>query len=309
MPNKHNAALPRDFWISEWEKRAILDYHADHPSEGYRRLTYMMLDANIVAVSPSTTYRVLKKAGAMRKWNGEKSKKGTGFVQPRAAHKHWHVDVSYVNISGTFYYFCSLLDGYSRFLTHWEIRPAMKESDIEVIIERAKEKFPAARPRIISDNGPQFISRDFKEFIRLSGMTHVRTSPYYPQSNGKIERFHQSLKRECIRPKTPMTLEDARRVVGEFVQQYNDQRLHSAIGFITPRDRLEGRAEAIFAQRKLKLHAARERRKGELKRQEIQAANPPPVAAISAQATDMAGPPAAIRLDSDSLRVQHRINR
>jgi len=83
----------------------------------------------------------------------------------------------------------------------------MKESDVEIILRRAREKFPDARPRIISDNGPQFIARDFKEFIRISGMTRVKTSPYYPQGNGKLERYH------------------------------------SAIGYITPADKLQGRAE------------------------------------------------------------------
>ncbi len=85
----------------------------------------------------------------------------------------------------------------------------MREADVEVILQRANEKCPEAKPRVISDNGPQFIARDFKEFIRISGMTHVRTSPYYPQSNGKIERRHKSLKSECIRPGTP-PLQDAR---------------------------------------------------------------------------------------------------
>jgi transposase InsO family protein len=75
----------------------------------------------------------------------------------------------------------------------------MTEADIEIILQGAKEKCPEARPRIISDNGPQFIAKDFKEFIRISGMTHVRTSPFHPQSNGKNERWHKSLKRECIR--------------------------------------------------------------------------------------------------------------
>jgi transposase InsO family protein len=70
----------------------------------------------------------------------------------------------------------------------------MTEMDVEIILQRAKERFPEARPRIISDNGPQFIAKDFKEFIRISGMTHVRTSPYYPQSNGKLERFHATIK-------------------------------------------------------------------------------------------------------------------
>jgi transposase InsO family protein len=81
-----------------------------------------------------------------------------------------------------FYYLCSILDGFSRFLVHWDLRESMREVDIEVILARAKEKYSEAKPRIISDNGPRFIARDFKEFIRISGMTHVRTSPSYPQS-------------------------------------------------------------------------------------------------------------------------------
>ena len=137
----------------------------------------------------------------------------------------------------------------------------MTESDVEVILQRAREIFPAARPRIISDNGPQFIARDFKEFIRISGMTHVRTSPYYPQSNGKIERYHRTLKTTAIRPKTPLSLDDARRIVGEFVVHYNTVRLHSAIGYVAPLDKLEGRAGMIVKERDRKLEAAREARK------------------------------------------------
>jgi transposase InsO family protein len=137
----------------------------------------------------------------------------------------------------------------------------MTESHVETIIQRAREKFEGEKPRIISDNGPQFIARDFKEFIRISGMTHVRTSPYYPQSNGKIERWHQSLKRECIRPKTPLSLGEARTIVGQFVDHYNNDRLHSAIGYITPKDKLEGRDHEIFAERDRKLQSAREKRK------------------------------------------------
>ena len=127
----------------------------------------------------------------------------------------------------------------------------------EIVLQRAHERFPAARPRIISDNGPQFIAKDFKQFIRLSGMTHMRTSPYYPQSNGKMERWHQSAKTECIRPQTPLSLEEALRVVTKYVEHYNTIRLHSAIGYITPKDKLEGRAEQIFAARDAKLEAAR----------------------------------------------------
>src|SRR5262249_1684300 len=114
------------------------------------------------------------------------------------------------------------------------------EADIEIILQAAKEVYPAARPGIISDNGPQFIAKDFKEFIRISGMTHVRTSPFYPQSNGKIERWHKSLKGECIRPGTPLSLEDARRLVEGYVDHYNNVRLNSATGYVTPKDMLAG---------------------------------------------------------------------
>jgi transposase InsO family protein len=221
----------------------------------------MMLDQNIVAVSPSSTWRVLSKAGLLQKWNQKPSLKGTGFVQPLLPHEHWHVDVSYINICGTFYYLCSFLDGCSRSIIHWEIREQMTEPDIEIILQRAKEKYPTARPRIISDNGPQFIAKDFKEFIRISGMTHVRTSPFYPQSNGKLERFHKTIKTECIRPGTPLSLDDARRIVEKYIEHYNTVRLHSAIGYVTPTDKLNGRDKEIFKERDRKLEEARELRK------------------------------------------------
>lgn len=259
--NEHNALIPRDFWLDLWEQEAIVKFAENNPLEGYRRLTFMMLDQNIVAVSPSSTWRVLTKAGMLQKWNKKLSLKGTGFIQPLRPHEHWHVDISYLNIHGTFYYLCSFLDGCSRSIIHWEIREQMTETDVEIILERAKEKYPEARPRIISDNGPQFIAKDFKEFIRISGMTHVRTSPYYPQSNGKLERFHKTIKTECIRPGVPLSLDDVRRIVEKYIVHYNTVRLHSAIGYVTPVDKLNGRDQEIFKERDRKLEEARELRK------------------------------------------------
>src|SRR5262245_53341515 len=107
--NEHNGLVPRDHWIEEWERQAIIDYFDRHPLEGYRRLTFMMLDEDVVAVSPATTYRVLSKAGRLNRLNRVPSKKGTGLVQPVRPHDHWHIDVSYLNLGGTFYYLCSVL--------------------------------------------------------------------------------------------------------------------------------------------------------------------------------------------------------
>lgn len=259
--NAHNGLIPREGWLLESEREAIIGYFIQHPDEGYRRLTYMMMDADIVAVSPSTVYRTLKAEGLLCRRAVKPSKKGTGFVQPLRAHQEWHIDVTYINLSGTFYYLCSVLDGFSRYIAHWDIREAMKVADVELIVQRALEAFPGVKPKLISDNGPQFIAKDFKEFIRLAGMTHVRTSPYYPQSNGKQERMQASVKRECIREKCPRTIEEARRWVGEYIEHYNTRRLHSAIGYVTPLDMLEGRQAAIHAARDKKLEAARERRR------------------------------------------------
>ena len=238
----------------------ICNFARQNPLEGYRNMTFMMLDADVVACSPSSVYRVLKKAGLLAGQTPNVTKKGTGFVQPLKPHQEWHIDYSYLNIAGTFYFLCSILDGYSRFLVHFEIREKMEEIDVQNILQRAREKFPGVTPRIISDNGPQFIAKNFKEFIRVVGMTHVRTSPYYPQSNGKIERFFKSVKGECIRVNVPLSLEDARRIVADYVIHYNEVRLHSAVGYVTPKDQLLGNDEAIHAARDRKLIEARERR-------------------------------------------------
>ena len=259
--NEHNGKVPRDFWLMRDEEQAILDFNAKYPLEGYRRLAFMMLDADIVAVSPSTVYRVLSKAGRLSRFPKSKSLKGTGFVQPEKAHQHWHVDMAYLNIGGTFYYLCALLDGFSRAIVHWEIRESMTERDVECIAQRALEKFPGVKPRIISDNGPQFIAKDFKVFVRIAGLTHVRTSPYYPQSNGKLERWNGTVKADALRITPPKDLEDARRIVGRFVEHYNAKRLHSAIGYIAPNDKLAGNETTIWAARDRKLEAARELRR------------------------------------------------
>jgi transposase InsO family protein len=259
--NEHNGKVPRDHWLEVWERDAIVDFHDKNPLNGYRRLTFMMLDDDLVAASPTTVYRVLKAAGRLDRWNPKPSKKGDGFVQPLAAHDHWHIDITYINVAGTFYYLCLVLDGYSRYIVHWELRESMKEAEVEVVLQRAQERFPGAKPRVISDNGPQFVARDFCNFIRMCGMTHVRTSPHYPQSNGKLERINKTLKTDAIRPNCPDTPEEARRLVGNFVEHYNDHRLHSAIGYVAPADKLAGREKEIWALRDQRLEAARARRK------------------------------------------------
>lgn len=258
--NEHNSWIPRDHWLLDHERAAIVQYFEEHPLDGYRRLAFMMLDADVVAASPSTVYRVLRAKGLLANRFSKPSRKGTGFIQPLRVHEHWHVDVSYINVGGTFYYLCSVLDGASRFIVYHELRESMKESEVELILQRARERFPEASPRIISDNGPQFVAKDFKEFIRLAGMTHVRTSPYYPQSNGKIERWHRSIKVEGIRLADIRDYAHACKVINTYIDYYNNTRLNSAIGYIAPADKVAGREKEIFDKRDRKLELARAQR-------------------------------------------------
>ena len=257
QPNKHNGEIPKKHWLLESEKQAIIDYRKQHPEVGYRYLSYQMLDENIVAVCPSSVYRVLKSANLLASSWRKTSKKGTGFSQPTFPHEHWHIDISYINIAATFYYLCSILDGYSRYIAHSELRETMKEADIEIILQKAKEKFPTATPRIISDNGPQFIANDFKGFIRMMEMTHVKTSPYYPQSNGKLERWHGTIKSECVREHALTSLGQAENIITEYVEYYNQERLHSSIGYVAPVKKLQGLEPIIFKERKAKLADAK----------------------------------------------------
>jgi len=232
--NEHKALVPRDHWIEPDERTRLLAFHAKNSLEGYRRLTFMMLDQDIVAVSPSTTYRVLSAAGVIDRWNKTPSKKGSGFVQPQRPHEHWHVDIAYLNILGTFYYLCSVLDGASRAIVHHEIREAMKESDVELILQRAREKPPDARPRVISDNGPQF------HRARLQGVHPGRRHGPRPHLAllPAVQRYDRALAHDSQARRDPRSLArehrprsaSRRRVRGTLQQRAAAQRdrLHHA---------------------------------------------------------------------------------
>ena len=260
-PRRERKAIPRSHYLLPEEREAILAYARSHAENGYRRLTYMMIDEDVASVSPSSTYRVLLEGGLLHRWNRSESGKGRGFHQPGRPHEHWHTDIKYVNFQGTFLFLISVIDGYSRFIVHHELRASMEEYDVQITLERALENYPQERPRLITDNGSQFIAKDFAQFLRLKGLQHVRTSIGYPQSNGKIERYHATINSECLRRKSMITLDDARRQIAQYVEFYNTKRLHSALFYLTPEDVLFGRMRERIAEREDKLFRAAERRR------------------------------------------------
>lgn len=256
-----NRTVPKSHWLLDEERQIILAYAKDHPCENHRQLTYRMLDENIVAVSPSTTYRILKSAGHFNRWvvPGEPHK--TGFDQPTHTHEHWHIDIKYVRIDLCYFYLISILDGYSRYIVHFELRERMTALDVEITLARALEKVPGVHPKVISDNGSPFIARDLHDYLRWVKLDQVRTRPRHPQSNGKLERWHRSLEEECLRQKALLNLEDARRIIGQYVTYYNTRRLHSALFYLTPEDFLQGRVQRRINERIEKLRIAKEHRK------------------------------------------------
>ena len=133
----------------------------------------------------------------------------------------------------------------------------MQESDVEITLQKALEKFPGYKPRIISDNGTQFISRDFREFLSLVELKHIRTSVAYPQSNGKIERFHRTINEEHLRKTSMIDIDDARKQLNDYIDHYNNKRLHSALFYLTPNDFLNNRIDQKIKERETKLYNAR----------------------------------------------------
>ena len=265
--NNHNGTIPKVHWLTPEERQAVIDYARKYISsgcyylkDGYRRIAYNGLDENVFAVSPTSVYRVLSQAGLLNKWKGKHSGKGSGYRQPDAPHLEWHTDIKYVNYRGTFLFFIGVMDGYSRYILHHELRISMTEYDVEITLQRAHEKFPDKKPRLISDNGGQYVAKDFKLYLNELGLQHVKTSPCYPQSNGKIERFHRSLEDECIRTTSLINLEDARKQIADYVDHYNNKRLHSALFYLRPVDFLSGNVEELLKARQDKLDKASERR-------------------------------------------------
>lgn len=267
--NEHNSNLAKINWTTPEEVVAIINYAQHHYSnndfflrDGYRRLTYRMLDEDVAAVSPSTVYRILKKVGLLNMWHtGKTNSKGNGFNQPTAPHQHWHTDIKYMNFRGSFVFLISVMDGYSRYIVHHEVRNHMTANDVELTLQRAKEKHPDKKPKLISDNGSQFIAKDFKEFIKNVELTHVKTSVAYPQSNGKLERFHRSISTECLNTKSFLSIEDARTTVAKYVDHYNRVRLHSSLNYLTPEDYLLNRQDEKIQIRERKLMQASSKRK------------------------------------------------
>jgi transposase InsO family protein len=257
IETKHNNNIPKNYYLTPDEIRAIILYCSANPLKGYRVQSWEMVDANVAYVSCSSVYNIIKRYNLGKKWAEVEEMKKKGFDQPVAVHEQWHIDFSYIRIGGAFYYFLGILDGYSRRMLNWRLCRNMEGINAEILVAETKELYPEARnPRIISDNGSQFISKDFEELLVFLEFGHTLTSANHPQSNGKLERFNRTLKSEHVRRSAYINFKDACIRMSEWIAYYNSKRLHSAIWYLTPNDVFYNRTEGRLAERKEKLHTA-----------------------------------------------------
>jgi len=254
IPHSPRAALPEEI-------EAVVNYANAQPREGYRRLAWMMIDDDIAYLTPSTLYRILDRYDLLYRW--KRPEPGYGRKVPEATYPNevWHVDLMYLWVRGRWYFLVSVLDSYSRFIVHWELALSMRAQEIAEIIVAALEKVPGKKPRIVRDNGSQFAAKEWREVIRHFEIEEIPIRVRHPESNGRIERYHRSVREEAFGDRELEDFYHARDILKQWVRYYNEERLHSALNYLRPVDYYRGNPEALLTERKRKLTAATTRRK------------------------------------------------
>jgi putative transposase len=240
------------------EKAAVIAYALAHPKDGYRRLTWQMIDADVAYLSEASVYRVLTEADCLARWKRHRSA-GTAPAKPTRPHERWHTDLMYLRVQDSWYFLVTVLDAYSRYVVHWEVLSTMTAADVRLVIQQALEQ-TGATPQVVTDNGSQFTAAEFKDLVRRFAFEHIRIRWYHPESNGAVERFHRST-REALGAEDLRNLARARELLGAWVRQYNDTRLHAALGYLPPAEYYRGNPAARQAERRAKLETGRAKRR------------------------------------------------
>lgn len=249
------------------EKKAVITYARRHPELRHRELAWRMVDEDVAYLSPSTVYRVLKEANLVCPWRRRTKRKKASEEKATRPDQRWSTDLMHVQVGGRVYYFVAFLDEYSRFIVHHEMLLGMDGLTVSLSAQKAIETLPKGRdgkpattPEIRSDNGSCYISKEFRVVLQENGLGHHRIQPHCPEENGLIERANRTL-RESLDGEELTDLLTAERVIARLVRRYNEERLHSALGYLPPREFYRGEPARRFEERRVKLFQARHRRR------------------------------------------------
>jgi len=250
-------AVPRGLYEPlPQEKAAVCEFALEQPTDGYRRLTWMLLDANVAALSESGVYRILREAGLNRRWRRSVVCSLRKPTPPTRPDEQWHIDLMYLWVAGRWYFFVAVLDAYSRYIVHWELLTSMLAQDVVAVPHAALLLVPGATPRIVHDRGSQFTGKDFRNLVKYFALEDIKIRVNHPQSNGLYERFNGSTRREGIGDIELRDLYHAREVLEGWIERYNTQRLHSSLGYLPPVEYYRGNPQQRQAERREKLAAA-----------------------------------------------------
>jgi putative transposase len=242
--------------ITPEEETRILVVAREFPDLSSRQLSAWITDNEGFAISEATVYRILRREGLVKRQETQLMAAKEYHTKTTGPHQMWATDASYFRVVGWgYYYLVTVMDDYSRFILAWKLQKDMSANSLIEVVQEAVDttgmtEVPVEdRTKLLSDNGSGYVSRVFRDYLRLVGIEHILSAPFHPQTNGKVERYQQSLKREVnqLPYELPSQLDKA---IADFVDYYNYRRYHKALGNVTPADVLYARREDILRRRK-----------------------------------------------------------
>jgi putative transposase len=242
--------------ITPNEERRILAIAREFPELSSRQLSAWITDNEGFAVSESTVYRILRREGLVKRQEFQIEAAKEYHTKTARPHQMWATDASYFRVVGWgYYYLVTVMDDYSRFILGWKLQKDMSADSLIEVVQEAVDATGMTdvpitdRTKLLSDNGSGYISRAFRDYLHLVGIGHIRSAPFHPQTNGKVERYQQSLKKQVnqLPYELPSELEKA---IADFVDYYNYRRYHKSLCDVTPADVLYGRKDQILYHRR-----------------------------------------------------------
>ena len=250
----------RVYEVLATERAAICEFALQLPKIGYRKLTWMMVDANIACVGESTVYRVLSAANLLSRWKRSERSSGVYDFRPTGPSQQWNTDVMYVWVGARFYFLLSFVDAFSRYIVHHKLLMSLDGVQVATELQAALETANGAQPRVVHDHGSEFVNRDVAAVIRTHNLLEIKTRRRHPESNGIAERFNGTVRDETDNDFGGNYLQ-AQAIIAKLMTHYNDERLHAALDYMTPDTWHHGQPLTVKTERARRIAAARMHRK------------------------------------------------